>query len=191
MKPQQAGTGEGAALCLRKELVAALQRAFQVAVEIAVQEVTKLVSRATEDHYDDMRRENEFLRERLRLAEAVQDSVRTEEEERGGGSPPHTKELLVANDHTGQQPDAARSQEATDPKVGNRCVEVRGEPPPAEHKHRNQEQTAGGDSERHDGGDGGGSPSAGTLSSHHTLSSHIQYIQGLPSLILNIIKLIK
>lgn len=173
MKPQQAG----AALCLRKELVAALQGAFQVAVEIAIQDVTKLVRQATEDHYDNMRRENDFLRERLRLAEAVQEPVRTEEEEeRGGDSPPQTKELLVAN--------AARSQEARDPKVGKGQSEVRGEPPPAERKHRDQEQTAGDDSERHDGGYGGGSPSAGTLSSHHTLSCHIQYIQGLPSLIL-------
>lgn len=146
MKPQLTGTkrrpsvtkpaGAEAALSLQEELVAAIHGAFEVAVEIAVGEVTKLVGRATGGIYEEMRRENESLKQRLQTAEAMLDSARMEE--RGGGSPPPKR---------------------PNPKVGSvhSCTGVRGNAPPAgpsdqpppdpQHKHvrRNEAQRSGGD----------------------------------------------
>eukprot|EP00064_Thunnus_orientalis_P009371 superscaffoldBa00001184_g9395 len=59
------------ALSLQEELVAAIHGAFEVAVEIAVREVTELVGQATGDIYEEMRRENETLKQRLQRAEAM------------------------------------------------------------------------------------------------------------------------
>lgn len=166
MKPQLTATkkrpsvpkpaGAEATLSLQEELVAAIQGAFEVAVEIAVQEVTKLVGQATGDHYEAMRRENESLKQRLQRAEAMLDSVRMEE--RGGGSPPpHARQLLDATNRTGQTTAHTKcSPKSPDPNVGNvhGRTGVRGDTPPADHsradqppdpqhKHRNQEQGPG------------------------------------------------
>lgn len=89
--------GAEAALSLQEELVAAIQGAFEVAVEIAIQEVTKLVGPTAGDDYEKMRRENESLKQRLQRAEAMLDSVSMEE--RDGSSPPHAKQLLDATNH--------------------------------------------------------------------------------------------
>ncbi|XP_029299014.1 zinc finger protein 24 isoform X2 [Cottoperca gobio] len=104
MKTQLLGTkkrpkaaGAEAALSLQQELVAAIHGAFEVAVEIAVREVTKLVGQATGDSYEEMRRENESLKQRLQRAEALLDT-----EERESSSP--TKQLLNATNLTGQPP---------------------------------------------------------------------------------------
>lgn len=63
--------GAGAPVTLPEELVSAIHRAFEAAVEVAVQEVTKLVSQAAGDVYEDMRRENESLQQKLQRAEAL------------------------------------------------------------------------------------------------------------------------
>lgn len=65
-----------AALSLQEELVAAIHGAFEVAVEIAVREVTSLLR--TSGNYAELRRENESLKERLKRAEAELDCRRTE-----------------------------------------------------------------------------------------------------------------
>lgn len=133
--------GAEAALSLQEELVAAIQGAFEVAVEIAVQEVTKLVGQTTGDNYEKMRRENESLKQRLQRAEAMLDSVRMEDR---GGSSPHTKQLLVATNHTGQQPRTKCSHEIPDPNVEDVSDHSRAEPPAdPQHKPRNQEQRSG------------------------------------------------
>ncbi|KAJ0050419.1 hypothetical protein NL108_003646 [Boleophthalmus pectinirostris] len=61
---------------LRENLTSAIHGAFEVAVEIAVLEVTKLMSVAAGDIYDKMRQENETLKEELQKAQAIIDSVR-------------------------------------------------------------------------------------------------------------------
>ncbi|XP_040041807.2 uncharacterized protein LOC120824796 isoform X1 [Gasterosteus aculeatus] len=86
MKPQPAETNKRqkaaeAALSLQEELAAAIHGAFRVAVEIAVQEVTKLVHQATGSVYGELRRENESLKRRLQTAEDLLDS--------GPPPPPH------------------------------------------------------------------------------------------------------
>lgn len=89
MKPQVMGTKKGPSqskpdqvqASLQEELVAAIHGAFEVAVEIAVREVTKLVGLATADMYEEMERENESLKQRLQRAEAMLDSCRLEEGE--------------------------------------------------------------------------------------------------------------
>lgn len=135
MKPQLTGTktrpkaaGAEADLSLQEELIAAIHGAFEVAVEIAVREVTKLVGRATGDVYEELRRENESLKRRLQRAGAMLDSARMEE--RGGSSPP-TKQLQNANKPTDQQPHLKYNQKSPNPKVGNvhSCTGVRGESP--------------------------------------------------------------
>ncbi|CAJ1053118.1 zinc finger protein 90-like [Xyrichtys novacula] len=67
-------SGAGPALSLQEELVAAIHGAFEVAVEIAVREVSKLLGQATGDICEKMRRENETLKQRLQEAEALLDS---------------------------------------------------------------------------------------------------------------------
>lgn len=66
-------------LSFQDELAATIHRAFEVAVEIAVVEVSKLVSQALGDVRDQMQetlRENTFLKTRLQSAELELDSVR-------------------------------------------------------------------------------------------------------------------
>ncbi|KAJ0033243.1 hypothetical protein NQD34_000350 [Periophthalmus magnuspinnatus] len=69
-------TGFEMPLTLRENLTSAIHGAFEVAVEIAVLEVTKLMSVATGDMYDKMRQENETLKEELQKAQAIINSVR-------------------------------------------------------------------------------------------------------------------
>ncbi|XP_058495512.1 zinc finger and SCAN domain-containing protein 12 isoform X1 [Solea solea] len=83
-----------AALCLQEELVAAIYGAFEVAVQIAVRDVRKLLGHTRGDVYEEMRRENESLRQRLQRAEA-----RLEDR---GESPPLSKQPLNAARHSDQ-----------------------------------------------------------------------------------------
>lgn len=160
MRPNLTGTkkrpsvakpaGAEAALSLQEVLVAAIQGAFEVAVEIAIQEVTKLVGPTTGDDYEKMRRENESLKQRLQRAEAMLDSVSMEERGSSPPPPPHAKQLLDATSHTGQQPRTKCSQKRPDPGVEDVYVraEVKyginsAEPPPdPQQKPRNQEQSS-------------------------------------------------
>nr|XP_020451798.1 zinc finger protein 502-like isoform X2 [Monopterus albus] len=105
-----------AALSLQEELVAAIHGAFDVAVEIAVRDVKKLLARAaTGDNYEEMRRENASLKQRLQRAEALLDSARMEG--RGGSSP--SKQLFNATKHRGQQLHSRYKQISPNPKVGS------------------------------------------------------------------------
>lgn len=70
MELQLTGTGKREALSLQEQLVVALRKAFEVSVEIAVQEVTKVVGRAAGER-EKMTREIESLRQRLMRAEAM------------------------------------------------------------------------------------------------------------------------
>uniref|UniRef100_A0AAV2LL39 Uncharacterized protein n=1 Tax=Knipowitschia caucasica TaxID=637954 RepID=A0AAV2LL39_KNICA len=60
---------------LRDSLASAIHGAFEVAVEIAVLEVTKLVSAAAGDVCDKMRQENQTLKEELQKAQSIIQSV--------------------------------------------------------------------------------------------------------------------
>lgn len=143
MKPQLSGNkkrlcvtqtaGAEAALCLQEELVAAIHGAFEVAVEIVVQEVSKLVGQATGDLYEEMRRENESLKQRLQRAEAMLDSARMEE--RCGSSPPPPAAAA-----TDQPPHTKYDHKSTSPKEGNEhdCRGVRGDTPAAGHSRAEQ-----------------------------------------------------
>ncbi|XP_059182075.1 zinc finger protein 394-like [Centropristis striata] len=135
MKPQLAGTmkrqesaggagGAGeAAGTLQEELVAAIHGAFEVAVEIAVREVTKLVGQASGDLYEEMRRENQTLKQRLQRAEALLDSA---------GSPP-THQLQDNNKPLDQPPHGKYDQKSPNPEGSNVhiCTGVRGHAAPA------------------------------------------------------------
>ncbi|XP_054460957.1 zinc finger protein 11 isoform X2 [Anoplopoma fimbria] len=142
MKPQLAGTraaGSEVAPSLQEELAAAIHGAFEVAVEIAVREVTKLVGQATEDVYAEMRRETESLKERLQRAEGLL-------EERGGGS-------LSAED-TDQALLHQYNQMNSNPKVHG-CSGVRGDShQPPEHQHKQEEQRSDCDGETQHDSDG-------------------------------------
>lgn len=66
-------------LSFQDELAATIHRAFEVAVEIAVVEVSKLVSQALGDVRDQMQetlRENTFLKTRLQSAELELDTAK-------------------------------------------------------------------------------------------------------------------
>ncbi|KAK7930193.1 hypothetical protein WMY93_006588 [Mugilogobius chulae] len=60
---------------LRENLTSAIHGAFEVAVEMAVLEVTKLISVAAEDICGEMRQENESLKEELEKAQIFIDSL--------------------------------------------------------------------------------------------------------------------
>lgn len=60
---------------LQENLTTAIHGAFEVAVEIAVLEVTKLISVAAGDMYEKIRQENETLKEELQKAQSIIDSV--------------------------------------------------------------------------------------------------------------------
>lgn len=61
--------GSDVSVRLQQQLAAAIRGALEVAVEIAVREVTELVGQTTGDIWEHVRRENESLRQRLRRAE--------------------------------------------------------------------------------------------------------------------------
>lgn len=137
------------ALSLQEELAAAIQGAFEVAAEIAVEEVTKLVSQATREHYEDIRRENEGLKQKLQRAEAMLDCLR-KEERRGGGSPHHAKQHLDAPNHTSPPPHTKCSQKSLNsravhslPGVKVTAVVRTDRSPDPQQKHRNQAQRSG------------------------------------------------
>ncbi|XP_035515714.1 zinc finger protein with KRAB and SCAN domains 3-like [Morone saxatilis] len=153
MKPQLIGTkkrppalkpsGAEAVQSLQEELVAAIHGAFEVAVEIAVHEVTKLLGQATGDVYEEMRRENESLKQRLQRAEALLDSARREERE--GSSPLPSEQPRDGSNHTHRPHHLKYTQISPNPEVG-----VRGDTPPAgqrrvEQPHKQEEQTSGDD----------------------------------------------
>lgn len=155
-KKRPSGTkpaGDEASPSLKEELVAAIHGAFEVAVEIAVQEVTKLVGQATGDVNEEMRRENQSLRQRLQRAEAMLDCARKEER---GGSSPLSRRLLDATNQTDLPDHPKCNPESPDPETCNvqGSAEVRGDPgehsradqpPDPQHKHvsRNEEQRSG------------------------------------------------
>ncbi|KAM8878336.1 uncharacterized protein AB9W97_014231 [Spinachia spinachia] len=137
MKPQPAETNKRpkgaraeAVVSLQEELAAAIHGAFQVAVEIAVEEVTKLVDHATGSVYEEMRRENESLKRRLQTAEDLLDRARMEER---GGSP--TSPLLQVPARTGQ-PTVSKYGQRSPNLRGHGCAGLGGDsapppPPPA------------------------------------------------------------
>ncbi|XP_021168003.2 zinc finger protein 263 [Fundulus heteroclitus] len=95
MKPRQSGTQRGAfahslrgceaVQSIQEELVAAIHGALEVAVELAVREVRTLVGQATSDMYEELRKENESLKEKLQRAEQLLDCVRLEGNDSGVG----------------------------------------------------------------------------------------------------------
>ncbi|XP_026216664.1 zinc finger protein 829-like isoform X2 [Anabas testudineus] len=151
MKSQLTGTKPGraeAALSLQEELVAAIHGAFEVAVEIAVRKVKKLVAQAAGDDYEEMRRENESLKQRLQRAEALLDSARTGGR---GGSPPPSKQLLGATKHADQQLHPNSHRVSPSPRVASvrSCAGGRGDPhsarpdPQDKRMSRDEEQRSG------------------------------------------------
>lgn len=100
MKPQLAATnrsGTDAVLSFQQELVAVIHGAFEVAVEIAVREVKTLVGQATSDIYEELRRENESLKQKLQRAEALlldspenHDTWQPKGPRRRGDAPPYS-----------------------------------------------------------------------------------------------------
>ncbi len=121
-------TGADAALSLQEELVAAIHGAFELAVEIAVQEVTKLVGETSGHVSEEVRRENESLKQRLQRAEALLKSARMEQ--RGGSSPPPpAKQFVDAGNQTDQPHHSKCNQKSPNAKVSNvhRCTGVRGD----------------------------------------------------------------
>ena len=136
MKPQLTGTktrspatpaaGDEAALSLEEELVAAIHAAFEVAVQIAVSEVKKLVGQTTGDTYEDVRRENESLRRRLQRAEAMLEPARVPE--RSGVSLPST-------DHTSPAESSPAAVSV------HSCSGITGEAPPACHSCAQQPES--------------------------------------------------
>ncbi|XP_071782175.2 uncharacterized protein LOC139932336 [Centroberyx gerrardi] len=100
--PVSKPAGGEVSLSFHDELVATIHGAFEVAVDIAVLEVTKLVGQAMGDLQDRMQRENESLKRRLQKAEEKLESVRSGMGERGGT--PSAKQLLNATSHTDQPP---------------------------------------------------------------------------------------
>ncbi|KAM4595795.1 uncharacterized protein V3H82_003192 [Fundulus diaphanus] len=95
MKPRQSGTqwgafapslrGSEAVQSIQEELVAAIHGALEVAVELAVREVRTLVGQATSDMYEELRKENESLKEKLQQAEQLLHCVRLEGSDSGVG----------------------------------------------------------------------------------------------------------
>ncbi|XP_068584967.1 uncharacterized protein si:ch211-284e13.5 isoform X2 [Cebidichthys violaceus] len=160
MKPQLAETNKRpkaageAAPSLEEELAAAIHGAFEVAVEVAVREVTMLVSQATGAVYGAMRRENESLKQRLQRAEEMLDSARLEERGGGGGGAPSANPVQDATDRTGHPVLFKHGRDSPNPEAGevHSCAGVRGDPPPPGHsrahqppdsQHEHEEQRSG------------------------------------------------
>ncbi|KAM9856948.1 uncharacterized protein ACBR49_000616 [Aulostomus maculatus] len=153
MKPQLVGTqkrlsvstcaGAGVALSLRKQLTAVINGAFEVAVEIAVREVTELIGQVTGDIYEEMRRENECLKQRLHRAG-----------QEGCASPVTTSQLQAAGDRAHQDPHLGYDHVSTQGGGVYVCTEDRDdvaghsrldEPPPAlNHVTRDDQQRGAG-----------------------------------------------
>ncbi|XP_041837924.1 zinc finger and SCAN domain-containing protein 5A-like [Melanotaenia boesemani] len=105
MKPQLTETrrrqlaikpsGAETAPSFQEELIAAIQGAFEVAVDIVVREVKALVGQTTCDICDELRRENESLKQKLQRAEAMLDSASMGEKK--DDSP--ANELVIAIKH--------------------------------------------------------------------------------------------
>ncbi|KAG7223771.1 hypothetical protein INR49_026453 [Caranx melampygus] len=122
------GCGAEAARCLQEELVAAIHGAFEVAVQIAVREVKKLVGPTAGHIYEEMRRENASLKARLQSAEAMLESQRVRERR---GSPRPPKQHLSATKDVGQLPNPSCNRISSAPEEGDvhTCREVRGDAP--------------------------------------------------------------
>lgn len=161
MKPKLTGTNKRpkpdraeAALSLQDELAAAIHGAFEAAVEIAVREVTKLVGQATGAVHEDMRRENESLKQRLQRAEDMLDCARMEEGGGGGGGSHPVNKLLDATRRSDPAP-LVYSRTSPSPKAGRRhsCTGIRGDAPrpghsraahrPPETQRQHEEQRPG------------------------------------------------
>lgn len=98
-KPSEKGE---VSLSFQDELAATIHGAFEVALEIAVLEVTKLVGQALGDVRDQMHetlRENKSLKQRLQTAEEQLDAVRGSLDE-GDGGQPLGQLLLIASKTT-------------------------------------------------------------------------------------------
>ncbi|KAK9539774.1 hypothetical protein VZT92_002274 [Zoarces viviparus] len=157
MKPQLAETnkrpkppGAEAALSLEEELAAAIHGAFEVAVEVAVREVTKLVGQATGAVYGEMRRQNECLKQRLQRAEEMLDSARMEE--RGGGGSPFTDRVLDATERA-EHPRlfikrCRESPGGDSPRPGHRRAH------PSPHSQHEEQRSGDGIKTQRDGDDG-------------------------------------
>lgn len=131
MKSQLTGTNPAAAEAapsLQEELVAAIHGAFDVAVEIAVREVKRLVGRAPGDKYEEMRRENESLKQRLLTAEAMLKSARAE---RGGWSSPPSKQLTSGAKAKEQQLHTHSHRASPQSRADTAARGGRGDAPPA------------------------------------------------------------
>ncbi|XP_028263187.1 zinc finger protein 287-like [Parambassis ranga] len=131
--------GDEAALFFQEALVAAIHEAFEVAVGIAVEEVKTRVGQATSDIYEELRRENESLKQRLQRAEALLDK-------RGGSSPTPNKHIYCkARKRTDRppQPNQINPKPAVSSVRG--CTGVTGESPAAHSGARQPQQTASSD----------------------------------------------
>lgn len=115
--------GAEAARCLQEELVAAIHGAFEVAVQLAVREVKKLLGPTAGHMCEEMRRENASLKARLQSAEAMLESQQRVRGRRGSARPP--KQHLGATQDAGQLSDPiSPAPEAGDVQT---CREVRGD----------------------------------------------------------------
>lgn len=127
------------ALSLQEELVAAIHGAFEVAVEIAVREVTELVGQATGDIYEEMRRENETLKQRLQRAEAML-------EERGDSTAPAKQTHQPHISHMSQKPKVHSCTGGRgDTPAGNSRAHRPHPNPKVNHVSRDEERRSDGD----------------------------------------------
>ncbi|XP_029000792.1 zinc finger and BTB domain-containing protein 49 [Betta splendens] len=125
-----------AALSLQEELVAAIHGAFEVAVEIAVREVKKLLAQTKGDHCEAMRRAS--VKQRAE-ATCLLDCARAEEG--GGGTPALSKKRpFKSTERTDQQPLCDFSATSPEPTAGNvhSCGTVGGGDAPAARHGRAQ-----------------------------------------------------
>lgn len=136
--------GYEAALFFQEALVAAIHGAFEVAVEIAVEEVKTRVGQATSDIYEELRRENESLKQRLQRAEAVMG-------ERGGdGSPsPEKRIYCTARKRTDRPPQPNQMNPKPAVSSARGCAGATGESPAGHSGARQPQQRAGGDAGAH------------------------------------------
>ncbi|XP_062292421.1 zinc finger protein 709 [Scomber scombrus] len=150
MKPQMIGskkrpsvkavTASEVVLSLQEELVAAIHGAFEVAVEIAVREVTELVGHATGDIYEEMQRENETLKQRLERAEAMLEEMGGSTRSAKQTGQPHLNHMLQkakVHPHTGGRSDS--------PPEGHSRAHLTPSDPKYKHMRRNEEQRSDGD----------------------------------------------
>ncbi|KAM9314798.1 uncharacterized protein KZ484_024474 [Pholidichthys leucotaenia] len=138
MKPLSCVTESVRTHSFQEELVAAIHGAFEVAVEIAVREVKKLLAgQASNDRYEELRRENETLKERLQRAEAQLEENR--------GSPPPTNHLSSCTRRTDHPPHPHCDQKSQNPNLGSghSCAAAgKGSDRQDEHVRREEEQSS-------------------------------------------------